>query len=384
MRTRNTRTGSAPPQRLEGEEDAASQPNEEDMPDVGEPQPDPDVDTDSASDVEEEELEHLRAIVRKQERKAERDRLRTLIAGGSPAAAAGQDAENPLTIRQKRPGSNGDGQSNFPLAKHLRPAAPDVYTGRGGAQALTRFLTALELYFDALLIPESEHTVRVRNAASFLRKDAAEAYIREKGRITTFDEFKAYLKGTINDPTSRLAAAIAKLHSMKQEDKQNARKLLLAIEAVEQDIPSDMTPEVRKAWHFLCSLNPHLRNAVLGDIKEVKSRDQVLTAAQWQEDLYQQRREAREPPAGTRRAGGGSDEKQKSAVHPGSRYPTKKISSTEVRERKVFSKERNMLHKERKESGACFKCGSHEHRANFHDAGNAQGRSTGSAPGSKN
>lgn len=349
------------------------------------------LDENSESDADEDELAQLRAVALKRQRKAERDRLRREIAGEEPATAETPGGANSLPLQQKRPLSTGEAPEGFPTAKHLRPAAPETYNGKGGAQALNRFLTALELYFDALGVPEKEHGVRVRNAGSFLRDSAAEAYLREKEKITTFEKFKEFLKGIIHDPTSRLSAAMLKLHGIEQEDEQTARQLLHTIEAVEQDIPKEMElPELRKAWHFLCALNPRLRNAVLGDIKEVKTRDQVLTAAQWQEDLYLQRQAARDAPASSKRLRGG----QQGGSRPQSSYRGKGSSlqpqqvSKETKKKEVTFKERTAEHKERQKTGACYRCGSMEHKAAWHDsqpsAGGAHGQSKSSGSSSKN
>lgn len=334
-------------------------------------------DADTESDVDEEELQRLRALHEKRQKKAEIIALRARIAGKEPGESTIQ-AEAPIP---KRPISNDySPESN----KHLRPAAPETYSGREGIKGLHSFLTVLELYFDAVSFAPEAQELRVRHAAAYLRGEAAKAYLREKQRITTWEEFTTFLKGTIKDPASRLAAATSRLHGMRQRGDQTARQLLHEIESVEQDIPLEMTLEARQAWHFLNSLNLSLRNAVMTDIKEVVSRDQILAAAQRQEDLRHDRQEARERAqnAPNKRIGGDTH------ARPAHKDQTKRFVSKETKEKTTYTKDRDIVHKERQATGACFTCGSLEHQSGWHKrhpgSGEAQTFNKGSAKPAKN
>lgn len=335
------------------------------------------LDEDSESDIDEEELKRLRARAEKRHKKAELARLRRELEEDDHAPLMRGASENRIL---KRPIS-GDLSAEIP--KHLRPAAPDTYSGNEGAKGLQSFLTVLELYFDAIPIPVESDEVRVRHAGAYLRGEAARSYLREKSKITTWEEFTTFLKGTIKDPASRLASATLKLHNMRQRSDQSARQLLHEIEAVEQDIPVEMGEEARRAWHFLNSLVPQLRNAIMADIKEVTSRDQILSAAQRQEDLYQERKATRERlPAKSMRGSGAGQAK------PNFGRQSSKAVYTEVieTEKKPFATQRAATHKERRETGACFVCGSKEHLSHFHDrserskpAGESQAKGPGRA-----
>lgn len=327
------------------------------------------LDANSESEVDEEELNMLRRRAERRRKKEEVIRLRMELTGEGPTTPRRDAGEQRLS---KRPIS-----SDFSLEtpKHLRPAPPDTYHGTEGAKGLQSFLTVLELYFDAIPIPAEKHEVRVRHAASFLRDEAARSYIRERARITTWDDFITFLKGAIKDPASRLAAATLKIHNMRQRSGQSARQLLNEIEAAEQDIPSDISEEARQAWHFLNSLISPLRNSIMADIKEVVSRDQILAAAQRQEDLFHDRRETRERLGAKTVRGAGAGTARPSFSPQSSRPGHAEITET----KKSFSfSQRGTQHMERKKSGACFVCGSMDHRSNFHSMEERKGEASGS------
>lgn len=327
-------------------------------------------DEDEESDVDEQELLRLRLRREKRMKKQELKALRRELDQEMEDILPGTQDQLP-----KRPLS-----ADYSLegSKHLRPTPPEWYDGKKGQKGLQSFLNQLETYFDAAGVPDEASSLRVRTAAARLKDEALSAYLREKSRLQTYDDFKDFLKGTIQNPQSRIAAATLKLQSIRQRADQSAMQVQMELEAARAEIPADMTQEVRNAWALLNALHPSLRSVLVERLERIESVDQVLLAAQKHEDARELRQTVRAPPPSSRRDTEGPQAPHKPAAFQ------RKAATTKVVEKKFTSsreQNRSTLHKERKATGACYTCGSLDHQMSWHDK--KHGDNAGSVPAKK-
>jgi len=131
---------------------------------------------------------------------------------------------------------------------------------------------------------EADESRRIKAAAVQLRGRAREAWQRKEANPKTWKEFITFCSNIIADPVVRRANASFELKNIKQGPTQLVRDLIRQIEQIETDVPSEDEEET-KAWHLLNALRSEVRTAVLHDLKHgIKSRDQVLSQAQFYEN----------------------------------------------------------------------------------------------------
>ncbi|KIX09169.1 uncharacterized protein Z518_00248 [Rhinocladiella mackenziei CBS 650.93] len=218
-------------------------------------------------------LEWLKERVK--EKRMDQD-IRALEAELAGEAPAGNVQTAMLSNSQKRPIS---ANAETLLAKQPRLAKPPSFAAKN-VRELSDYEVGWTLYFAGLGIGEDQHATRIRVAATYLEGTAARAWIRKEKAVETWPAFIQFLRDLIVAPANRVATATLKLQQKRQRKGQSGRELLDEIEALEQDIPDDMTLRERRAWHFLNALDPDLRNAVMKETKEIQSREQILAAIQ--------------------------------------------------------------------------------------------------------
>jgi hypothetical protein len=110
----------------------------------------------------------------------------------------------------------------------------------------------------------------------------------------TWDGFLMWAKSLVADPANRMADASLRLKNLVQRDTQSVREIATMVEELEEDLLS-LTPSEERAWRMLNALRPEIRREVLRENKTITSREQVIVAAQRQEELLKQGRVARRP-----------------------------------------------------------------------------------------
>src|SRR5450432_1680575 len=127
----------------------------------------------------------------------------------------------------------------------------------------------------------------------------------------SWNDFITYLKSLIADPANAMAYASLRLKEARQKKDQSVRDLVGHIEQLERDIPEQSKQE-QEAWHLLNSLYPEIRREVMRENKVITTREQVIAAAQRQEELAEQQSKkevkaevkAKETPTPARRIAG--------------------------------------------------------------------------------
>lgn len=238
----------------------------------------------------------VRALVaekrRREVQEAELEAMEAELAGETPAYQVQiEGISHPLRKRTI------SAESVPSPARHtrLKKAEPPTFAGKS-IRELQRFDTEWRIQNAADQVGPEEWVERINTVATYLRDIAASAWVRRQRDIgnglfepiLTWEAFIDFCKGVILDPTNRMANALLLLDNKKQSDNQTARALLEEIENLEQDIPQ-ITEEQRRAWHFLNRLRPEIRTEVMRENKEITSREQVLAAAQRQEELSRQK-----------------------------------------------------------------------------------------------
>jgi len=190
------------------------------------------------------------------------------LAGGQRASSVATGEEP--SIGQKRAAS-----TDLPHSSK-RALAPPVYEG-ANLRELRDFLLGCEVYFDA--VEEQEDRRRIVIAASYLRKEALRQWSRTTPKPTTWTAFEAVLRDMIQDPANRMSVATLKIKQAKQGEGQSVREFANYIEELEDDVPS-LTEEQQRAWALLNGLRHEIRSTVLREEREIRSREQVIAAAQ--------------------------------------------------------------------------------------------------------
>jgi hypothetical protein len=194
-----------------------------------------------------------------------------------------------LPIREKRTASSGP--ADQPMAQMPRLAKPPTFKGRNLKDAAD-YETGWKIYFQASRTMPDEQ--RIAHAATYLEDRARTAWGQEdRPTINTWDEYISWCRSIVVDPVNRKHSALLRLRSMEQRQSQTVRDVVAAIEELEKDIPP-MTVEETKAWTLLNALHPDTRTEVLKEHRTITSRDQVIAAAQRQEELRQNKDKGKE------------------------------------------------------------------------------------------
>lgn len=170
------------------------------------------------------------------------------------------------------------------LYRHIKFSEAPTFGGKNQKE-LREFTQAFtDLFAWMEYGKEADESRRIKAAAVQLRGRAREAWQRKEANPKTWKEFITFCSNIIADPVVRRANASFELKDIKQGPTQSVRDLIRQIEQIETDVPSE-DEEEKKAWHLLNALRPEVRTAVLHDLKHgIKSRDQVLSQAQFYEN----------------------------------------------------------------------------------------------------
>jgi hypothetical protein len=162
-----------------------------------------------------------------------------------------------------------------------RAMAPPVFRG-ASLRELRDFQQSCEVFFDA--IEEQSTRRRIALGASYLRDLALREWSRRTVTPDTWESFIRFLRNTIADPVNRMGTASLRLKKAEQRKGQTVREFANYVEELEEDIP-EMGIEESRAWVLLNGLRPAIRTGVLRETRTISSREQVLSAAQRQEEL---------------------------------------------------------------------------------------------------
>jgi hypothetical protein len=199
------------------------------------------------------------------------------LAGGTPASRTSLASDQGTS--RKRPAS----EELSSVARRALP--PPVYEGKS-LRELRDFTQGCEVFFAAVLPDEDDEPMRIRLAASYLRGQALRQWSRRQTPSpATWDEFVAFLRNVIADPANRMSIASLRLKEARQGEGQSIREFASYIEELEEDLPLDMPVEEQRAWTLLNGLAHDLRTAVLREERVIRSREQVIAAAQRQHEL---------------------------------------------------------------------------------------------------
>ena len=117
---------------------------------------------------------------------------------------------------------------------------------------------------------------------------------RERRKLETWDGYLLWAKSLVTDPANCMADAGPRLKNLVQKDTQLVREIATMWEELEEDLLS-LTPGEERAWRMLNALRPEIKREALRENKTITSREQVIVAAQRQEELLKQGRVTRRP-----------------------------------------------------------------------------------------
>jgi hypothetical protein len=238
-----------------------------------EPSAEPAVVQPQEEDTVAQRLERRRAELLQKRQLESIQEIEQELAGGpraSSVAVTGEESSVASFVSHKRAAS-----ADLPHSVK-RALAPPVYEGVNLRQ-LRDFLLGCEVYFDA--IEEHNDRRRIALAASYLRKDALRQWSRTLPRPITWPAFEMTLRDMIQDPANRMSVATLKIKESRQGEGQSVREFANYIEELEEDVP-EMTEEQQRAWTLLNGLRPDVRSSVLREEREIRSREQIIAAAQ--------------------------------------------------------------------------------------------------------
>jgi len=222
-------------------------------------------------------LARLRQEVIEKRRLEQIAELERELSGGAPASRASFASDQETS--RKRPAS-GELSS---VARRALP--PPVYEGKN-LRELRDFTQGCEVFFAAVLSNEDDEPMRIRLAASYLRGQALRQWSRRQAPSpATWDEFVVFLRNVIADPANSMSVASLRLKEARQGEGQSVREFASYMEELEEDLPLDLPVEEQRAWTLLDGLRHDLRTAVLREERVIRSREQVIAAAQRQHEL---------------------------------------------------------------------------------------------------
>jgi hypothetical protein len=277
-----TRSGSntiAPPL---GEEE-----QEMDIDQLGEQIASPNPRNDAMQEDPEQEYELLRGQVIAKRRQDAVEAMRLELAGGEPV--------NPVVIEglpmhHKRAASSAPADAP-PANRYFRPATLPSFEGKN-LKEVSEYESGWKIYLEAA--PPTTDAQRIHYAATYLRGSARDSWTRKTVEINTWEEYIAWCRTLVADPANRMAYSSLRLKTVQQKENQTVRDLVNYIEELEKDIPAQ-TEQEKKAWQLLNSLAPAIRREVMKENKTITSRDQVIAAAQRQEELAGPRGKDKKP-----------------------------------------------------------------------------------------
>jgi len=171
---------------------------------------------------------------------------------------------------------------------HIRAKEPTIYEGKS-LREYREYAATCETYFTAV---GGEKPERIELAATYLRGNALSIWVVKNDKPDTWEGFLTWAKSLVADPANRMADASLRLKNLVQKDTQSVREVATMVEELEEDLLT-LTPSEERAWRMLNVLRPEIRREVLRENKVITSREQVIVAAQRQEELLKQERGAR-------------------------------------------------------------------------------------------
>ena len=302
---RETRASEPPadPPRPENEQEMQDAPAPEDEQGTGSHTPQEDAPGDEEMQTPEPETlkqryERLKAEVAIRRMQREVEAMEREIASDIPAPRIG-DA-GPSVAGHKRGVSNSaevsDPQRNF----FYRPKSPPIFEGKTLKEVST-FKARWDVQFAAM--PPMDESKRVAVAATGLRGLPLESWGRKTQAVDTWDGFVDWCRNLVKDPANRTMHAYLKLKEAKQRKTQSVRDFVSYIEEQEKDIPDEQDDTLRKAWSLLVGLDEDIRRGVMIEHKQITSREQVIIAAQRQEELLRNTRDGREDATASQTSG---------------------------------------------------------------------------------
>jgi hypothetical protein len=236
------------------------------------------------SETPEQTHARLAALLAKRRIVEEIEDMRRQLAGEAPAS------QTESAAGRKRAVSSTAETSEAHRSFYPEKSTP-IFEGKT-LKDVTIFKTRWEIQFAAIVPPPDERR-RVAIAATGLRGMALESWGRRTEPIETWDEFIEWCRNLVQDPANRTLNAYIRLKHAQQRKGQSVRDFVNYIEEQEKDIPDEEDNRLRKAWTLLTGLDDDIRQGVLRENKDITSREQVIVAAQRQEELLR-RREKRE------------------------------------------------------------------------------------------
>jgi len=233
---------------------------------------------------------HARLLkqLRERELKDEIDEMRRRLAGSAPARPIGN--ETAVHAGHKRAASQDLEHAHHMRPPSFRPATPPSFEGKH-LKELGDYEAGWKIYFNVIRVEDPKD--RVNMAATYLKAYARDAWGRLKEHPETWEGFLRFLRSIVVDPANRIVHASWKLRKAEQGKYQSVREFVKYIEELEKDIP-EWDLEKQKAHDLLNGLRPNIRLEVMRENKEITSREQVISAAQRQEELLAQSDRSRE------------------------------------------------------------------------------------------
>ena len=222
----------------------------------------------------------LTAAVAEKRMREEIEEMEREIAGEAPAPHLERGRG------QKRIASDTAETSN-PHKFYFRSKSPPTFEGKT-LKEVSIFKTRWEIEFAAQ--PPMEERRQVAIAATGLRGTPLEAWGRKTEDIEEWDKFINWCRDLVKDPANRTMLAYLQLKDAKQRKNQSVRDFVNYIEEQEKHIPDNEDDTLRKAWFLLVSLDEEIRQGVMKENKTITSREQVIAAAQRQEELIRDAR----------------------------------------------------------------------------------------------
>jgi hypothetical protein len=213
------------------------------------------------------EIENVRQQVEEKRKRSRLAALRAELAGEGPSGS-------------RKRGPSIDSSISQAKRVHIRAKEPTTYEGKS-LREYREYAATCNTYFTAVGGDELE---RIELAATYLRGNALSIWVAKEGKPETWDVYLAWAKSLVADPANRMADASLRLRSLVQSESQTVRDIATTVEELEEDLLT-LSPSEERAWRMLNALRPEIRREVLRENRIITSREQVIVAAQRQEEL---------------------------------------------------------------------------------------------------
>ena len=245
----------------------------------------PSADQEESTPVEDLGEEDLDAEVQKlQTQLATRRKRSQILALRKELASDSHESESPnATTTHKRGLSVGSSAASQAKRVHIRAKEPTTFEGKS-LREYREYAATCQTYFAAV---GGEELEKIELAATYLRGNALSIWVAKELKPVTWDIYLAWAKSLVADPANRMADASLRLKNLVQKEAQSVRDVATLVEELEEDL-LDLTPVEERAWRMLNILRPEIRREVLRENRTITSREQVIIAAQRQEELLRQ------------------------------------------------------------------------------------------------